>query len=436
MANSAIDSRGIRRRRIPICAFLLGVFQVLPLEAGAQQEAALVIPAIGSEWTYRVKSLKSNTWGHPQSIRVSAIKRGVPVFSAELGNYAGTLFQEGEDVVGVAAQCPYQGRARATARPNLCGWGPCTIRVGESIARDLHAITPLNRCKPVKGRIRHLGKAPVQIDVLGKRLAAVRSEAFLEIPGLGKTEWSSFIVDGKGEVRAESPGRRVEYDTIAVTQTPYVAAADMADAGAIGPQSVASAEPAAARPSARRRPARPRIVAVGDSLTRGVGVAADRTYPSALQRRLPDMEIVNAGLAGNTIADTLARIDELRAFGADLLLLNIGGNDMHRGVPRDEFASELRTLVICLKPVTRRLILLGLEVDEENPYRGVFREVARDTGVYLIPNIVRGVYREPEMLGADQLHPNEMGYARIAENVLDGMQAVGLGSYVGARPRR
>lgn len=112
-------------------------------------------------------------------------------------------------------------------------------------------------------------------------------------------------------------------------------------------------------------------------MTRGVGVAADQTYPSALQRNLPDVELINAGLAGNTIADTLARIDELRAFNSDLLLLNIGAND-----------------------------------------------------------VARGVYREPEMLGADRLHPNEEGYARIAENVLHGMQAIGVANHVEARMGR
>lgn len=442
MTYPAIGKQQIRRRQVLITASLLVVLQAPPLAGNEQHVSAApnapMIPAAGSEWIYRVNYLRSDSWGQPQKVKVFAIDHGIPVFSVQLGNYAGKLFQDGEAVVGVAAQCPYQSRPKATERPNLCGWGPCSIRVGESITRDFFAITPLSRCSPVKGHIRHVGKASVEVDVLGGRLAAVRSEASFAIPGLGRTEWSSFIANGQGEVHAESPGRRAEYRTIAVTLTPYLAAAAVTNAGndAIGPQRVASAGPAAAIAPVRRQPAQSLIVAVGDSLTRGVGVAADQTYPSALQRQMPETEIINAGLAGSTIADTHARIEELRAFRSDLLLLNIGANDMHQGVPRAEFASALRSLVICLKPAARRLILLGLEVDEANPYRGVFREVARDTGVDLIPNVVRGVYRVPEMLGADRLHPNEKGYARIAENVLRGIQAISLESFVGARPRR
>jgi acyl-CoA thioesterase-1 len=395
-----------------------------------------VVPAVGSEWVYRTRYLGSQSLGQPQKVTVTSIENGVPVFAVRFGNYEGWLYQEGEALIALAADCPSKRNPFAAVRPNVCGWGPCSIRVGETIRRDFFAITPLNGCLPEKGHVEHIGKEEVELKLIDRILAAVRAEAKLAVPGLGKTVWSSFIALGYGEVHAEAPGRQSEYIKVAVDFVPYVPASVSESVATHTREPVnASGNHTHATRRAIASPTLPRIVAIGDSLTRGLGVAAEQTYPSILQRRLRNVEIVNVGLAGDTVVDMHSRTEELRVLEADLILLSIGGNDMVRGVPRSEIEATLRTLVMRLKPLTRRLILLGLEVESENPYRGMFFDVARETGVDLIPNVLRGVHGVPEMLGADGIHPNASGYARIAENVLYGVQAILLDSYLEARSR-
>src|SRR5438067_1945321 len=94
---------------------------------------------------------------------------------------------------------------------------------------------------------------------------------------------------------------------------------------------------------------RPRIVALGDSLTAGLGLSPDQAYPAILQRRIDaeglNYEVVNAGVSGDTTAGGLRRLDWALDGDVRVLIVALGGNDALRGLPIDELHANLARII-------------------------------------------------------------------------------------------
>lgn len=162
--------------------------------------------------------------------------------------------------------------------------------------------------------------------------------------------------------------------------------------------------------------ARGEWVAFGDSLTQGFGANEGGDYPSQLAKRLR-VKIRNLGVSGNTTADGLARVDQAVALQPRVVLLCLGGNDTLRGVPAEQTFANLATLIDRFHRGGSFVVLLGVRgagLTDAKAKR--FEQLAKDKRVLLVPNILDGVLFTPSLM-ADQIHPNDQGYAKIAERL-------------------
>ncbi len=110
---------------------------------------------------------------------------------------------------------------------------------------------------------------------------------------------------------------------------------------------------------------RPKVVAFGDSLTAGFGLLEKESYPYLLQEKLKadgfDYEVVNAGVSGDTTIGGLERIDwVLEIENVKVLILELGANDLMRGVPADQVKQNLETIIKKAKAKNVRILLCGM----------------------------------------------------------------------------
>jgi acyl-CoA thioesterase-1 len=131
-----------------------------------------------------------------------------------------------------------------------------------------------------------------------------------------------------------------------------------------------SSEPAAAAqqtsaPAAAPVASRPRIVALGDSLTAGLGLEPGQAYPALLQQRLDaaglKYEVVNAGVSGDTSAGGLRRVDWALEGDVKVLIVALGGNDALRGLPVEQLRENLAAILERAKARGIKVILAGME---------------------------------------------------------------------------
>src|SRR6476646_6663513 len=111
---------------------------------------------------------------------------------------------------------------------------------------------------------------------------------------------------------------------------------------------------------------RPRIVAFGDSLTAGLGVAAEEAYPARLQRRLDEQglryRVINAGVSGDTTAGGLRRVDWVLKSRPQIVILELGGNDGLRGLSLDQMHDNLDDIIQRLQAAGVKVILAGMKL--------------------------------------------------------------------------
>jgi len=169
------------------------------------------------------------------------------------------------------------------------------------------------------------------------------------------------------------------------------------------------------------------IVVLGDSLTAGLGVAAEEAYPALLERRLREAgfayRVVNAGVSGDTSAGGLRRLDWVLRSRPEVVIVALGANDGLRGLPVDAMHANLLGIVERLRAGGARVLVVGMEVPPNygaayaRAFRGVFPDVARRTGSPLVPFLLDGVATDPRLNQADGIHPNAAGHRAIAEHV-------------------
>lgn len=203
-----------------------------------------------------------------------------------------------------------------------------------------------------------------------------------------------------------------------------------------GPSSaVEDASPGPAEtPSDRLVGGRPRIVALGDSLTAGLGLDPTQAYPALLQRRLDEAgleyEVVNAGVSGDTSAGGLRRLDW--AFDGDVrvLLVALGGNDALRGLPADELARNLSEIIERAQAKKITVILAGMEAPTNFgrsyivSFHRVYPELARKYQVALVPFLLQGVAGIEALNQHDGIHPTLEGARIVADNVWAALEPV------------
>jgi len=174
-----------------------------------------------------------------------------------------------------------------------------------------------------------------------------------------------------------------------------------------------------------------RILALGDSITEGYGVALNEAYPARLQELLRQrfqkstrpIEVLNAGVGGSTSASGLARLRWHLRARPDLVLLALGANDMLRGYPPGETEENLRKTLALARQSRVPVILAGMKVppnygaDYRGRFEAIYPRLAREFRVPLIPFLLEGVAGVRELNLEDGIHPNEKGQEKIARQV-------------------
>jgi acyl-CoA thioesterase-1 len=169
------------------------------------------------------------------------------------------------------------------------------------------------------------------------------------------------------------------------------------------------------------------IVAFGDSLTAGLGVPADQTYPALLGERLRregyEYKVVNAGVSGDTTAGGLRRVDWALRLKPEIVILELGVNDALRGQNLTSVRSNLDQLVARFQGAGARVLIAGMRLPPNygTPYaedfRRLFGEVARARNAPHIPFFLDGVGAVPRLNQPDGIHPTPEGYAIVVEHL-------------------
>jgi acyl-CoA thioesterase I len=189
---------------------------------------------------------------------------------------------------------------------------------------------------------------------------------------------------------------------------------------------VPSAAPASTVASAPRA-ASPRIVMLGDSLTAGLGLPPADAYPALLQKRADaagyGLEVVNAGVSGDTSAGGLSRLDWALQGDVRVLVVALGGNDALRGLPPAELERNLAQIIERAKAKRISVVLAGMESppnwgrDYNVSFHKVYTSLTEKYHVALVPFLLEGVAGSETLNQADGIHPTAEGARIVADNV-------------------
>jgi acyl-CoA thioesterase-1 len=194
-----------------------------------------------------------------------------------------------------------------------------------------------------------------------------------------------------------------------------------ADAAATTPGGAETGDPTTSGP----RPIS--IVFLGDSLTAGLGLLSQQAFPALIEDKFADegyhVEVVNAGVSGDTSAGGLRRLEQFLGARTRILVLALGANDALRGLSVTQTRENLSGIVRAALQKGIQVVVCGMEAPTNygEDYRAAFREVYLKVGlefgnkIVSVPFLLEGVAGNPTLNQTDGIHPNEAGARAIAE---------------------
>ena len=169
------------------------------------------------------------------------------------------------------------------------------------------------------------------------------------------------------------------------------------------------------------------IVAVGDSLTAGLGVPEEEAYPAQLEKKLRaagyDWKVVNAGISGETSSGTLSRINWVMKLRPDIVILETGANDGLRGIDPRVTRKNIDATIRILKQQNVIVVLAGMMMvrnlgrEFTQDFAALYPSLARKHDLILVPFFLQGVAGNPSLNQSDGIHPTADGYRIITEKV-------------------
>ena len=180
------------------------------------------------------------------------------------------------------------------------------------------------------------------------------------------------------------------------------------------------------------------ILAFGDSLFAGYGVGRENSYPAQLQAALRargiNADIVNAGISGDTTAAGLARLSytlDAQETVPELVILELGGNDLLRSLPPAETRKNLDAMMAELQQRGIPVLLMGMRAPPnlgpafQGEFDAIYSELAEEYDADLVPFFLDSIYRRPDLIQADRVHPTEEGISElVSATVEDVVQAL------------
>jgi acyl-CoA thioesterase-1 len=173
---------------------------------------------------------------------------------------------------------------------------------------------------------------------------------------------------------------------------------------------------------------RPVLMILGDSLVAGHGLPQGEAFPDILGQFLQndgfDVNIINAGVSGDTTAGGLARLDWSLADNPDAAIIVLGGNDLLRGLDPSASFANLDKIIERLKARNIAVLLAGMQAprnlgaDYADEFDAIYQRLANRHDVLFYPFFLDGVALQPMMNLADGMHPNQAGVSHIALKIL------------------
>lgn len=177
-----------------------------------------------------------------------------------------------------------------------------------------------------------------------------------------------------------------------------------------------------------------RILALGDSLFAGYGLQEGEGYPERLEEALRERginaRVSNAGVSGDTTAAGLQRLgfvlDNEEAV-PDLALVELGANDMLRGIPPEQTHANLEAILTRLEERGIPVVLMGLRAPPNlgsgyvAQFDAIYRDLAAQHDAALVPFLIESVWSRPELIQADRLHPTAQGIDALVAATIDGI---------------
>src|SRR5215217_6235619 len=171
-----------------------------------------------------------------------------------------------------------------------------------------------------------------------------------------------------------------------------------------------------------------RIVALGDSLTAGFGLPREATFPArleaALRARGLAVEVTNAGVSGDTASGGLARLDWSVPEGTDAVIVELGANDMLRGIDPAVTRRALDDIVRRLSERRIPVLLAGMRaipnlgVDYVQGFEAIYSDLAAKYGVLLYPFFLEGIASDAKLNQRDGVHPTAAGIDKVVAGIL------------------
>ncbi len=169
----------------------------------------------------------------------------------------------------------------------------------------------------------------------------------------------------------------------------------------------------------------PRLLVVGDSLSAAYGIEARQGWVALLAQRLDGRaEVINASISGETSGGGAARLPDLLGQHApDIVLLELGGNDGLRGLPPGQLRANLARMIEASQAAEAEVLLLGIDIPPNygrayrDAFTGVFRRLADDYALPLVPFLLEGVALNDGLMQSDGIHPTAEAQPIILDNV-------------------
>lgn len=169
------------------------------------------------------------------------------------------------------------------------------------------------------------------------------------------------------------------------------------------------------------------IVAVGDSLTAGFGVAEEQSFPALLEKKLQadghQYRVINAGVSAETSSGTLSRLEWILTLQPDIVILETGANDGLRGIDPQVAENNIREILKTLKERDVGVLLAGMKMVLNlgpiyvDKFNAIYPRLAEESGAVFMPFFLEGVAMQSALNQADGVHPNAAGHQKIAENI-------------------
>jgi len=185
-----------------------------------------------------------------------------------------------------------------------------------------------------------------------------------------------------------------------------------------------------------------KMVVLGDSLSAGLGLSAASAFPARLQKSLKingiDVDMINAGVSGDTSSGGRDRLDWSVPPGTDAVILELGANDALRGTDPKVTRAALTDILTQLKARGVAVLLCGMVAppnygsDYASRFNAIYPDLAKSFGVPLYPFFLEGVAADARLNQADGMHPTAEGVDVIVKNILPTVQAF-VGAISGQR---